>query len=266
MKGPEFAASMLFDLSGKTALVTGASGHLGRAIAAALADFGCRVVTGSRDLERAERAAQSLPLVSSGKHVGVVIDQMEPESIDRGFGCAVQSTGSIDILVNNGHELIPKDWQSVTYEEFGRHQRSTAGYFELARKLRNHVVDRNAAGNVIMLGSMYGQVASYPEVYDGISAASPAAYHALKGGILQLTRHLAVYWAKDHVRVNSLSPGAFPSENVDPALIDRINTKVPLGRIGRPDELKGAVVFLASHASSYVTGHNLVVDGGWTAW
>jgi len=92
------------------------------------------------------------------------------------------------------------------------------------------------------------------------------AYQALKGSIVQMTRHLAVYWAQDGVRVNCLSPGPFPGPQAPAELIDRLKTKSPLGRMGTPQELKGAIVFLASEASSYVTGQNLIVDGGWTAW
>jgi gluconate 5-dehydrogenase len=117
-----------------------------------------------------------------------------------------------------------------------------------------------------MLGSMYGLVGSYPDAYEGICSASPVAYHTLKGGILHMTRHLAVYWARDGIRVNALSPGPFPSPQVPQALVERLCKKSPMGRAGRAHELKGAVVFLASDASSYMTGQNLVVDGGWTAW
>jgi gluconate 5-dehydrogenase len=113
---------------------------------------------------------------------------------------------------------------------------------------------------------MYGVVGSYPDAYQDISSASPAAYHALKGGVVQLTRHLAVYWAKDQVRVNCLSPGPFPSDAANAELVNRLKTKSPMGRMGKPQELKGAIVFLASDASSYMTGQNLIIDGGWTAW
>ena len=109
-------------------------------------------------------------------------------------------------------------------------------------------------------------VGSYPDAYAGITVASPIAYHTLKGGIVHMTRHLSVYWAADGVRVNCLSPGPFPSEKADRRMVERLCTKTPMKRMGRPHELKGAIVFLASDASSYVTGHNLVVDGGWTAW
>jgi NAD(P)-dependent dehydrogenase (short-subunit alcohol dehydrogenase family) len=117
-----------------------------------------------------------------------------------------------------------------------------------------------------MLGSMYGVVGSYPDVYEDLGTASPAAYHALKGGIVHLTRHLAVYWAKDRVRVNCLSPGPFPSSAANPQVVDRLKNKSPMGRMGEPWELKGAVLLLASNAGNYITGQNLIVDGGWTAW
>ena len=117
-----------------------------------------------------------------------------------------------------------------------------------------------------MIGSMYGVVGSYPQAYDGVSIASPVAYHALKGGIVHMTRHLAVYWAKDGVRVNCLSPGPFPPPRIPQALVERLSAKSPMGRMGRPEELKGALVFLASPAASYMTGQNLIIDGGWTAW
>ncbi|MFO0954039.1 MAG: SDR family oxidoreductase [Isosphaeraceae bacterium] len=138
---------------------------------------------------------------------------------------------------------------------------NATGYFVLARLVRDHAVGRGAPASVIMLGSMYGMVGSYPDAYEGLCPASPVAYHVLKGGILQMTRHLAVYWAADGVRVNSLSPGPFPSDRAPPAWPSG-SKMLPLGRMGRPHESKGAVVFLASDASRFTTGQNLVIDGG----
>lgn len=256
----------LFDLSGQAALVTGVSGYLGSALAEALAEAGARVIVASRQLAGAQQAAAKLPGREAGKHLAVEIDHMQEASVESGFAEAVRQAGGVDILVNNGHEACAADWKDVDAGQFTRQLANATGYFLLARKLRNHAVERGAPASVIMLGSMYGLVASYPDAYEGLGPASPAAYHALKGGIVHLTRHLAAYWAADSVRVNCLSPGPFPAPGVSPELIARLERRTPLGRMGQPYELKGAIVFLASRASSYVTGHNLVVDGGWTAW
>lgn len=255
----------LFDLRGKVALITGGSGHLGKALADALAEAGARVVVASRDENKARQAAARLGGPQSGSHLGVSIDHMDEQSIERGFEAALASAGQIDILVNNGHEAVAADWRSLSGEQFSRQLANATGYFLLARRLRDHLVERKAQGSVVMLGSMYGVVGSYPEVYEA-RGASPAAYHALKGGIVHLTRHLAVYWAGDGVRVNCLSPGPFPGPAVSPQLVERLDAKSPMRRMGQPHELKGALLLLASDAGSYITGHNLIVDGGWTAW
>lgn len=256
----------LFDLSGKTSLVTGASGYLGGALARALAEAGSRVVVTSREADRARTVAAELPDPQGVGHLGAALDQMEAASIDGAFVEILDRVDHVDVLVNNGHEALANDWTDVSAEQFTRQLANATGYFLLARRVRDHAAERKAPASIIMLGSMYGLVGSYPEAYQGICPASPVAYHALKGGIIQLTRHLAVYWAADRVRVNCLSPGPFPSPKAPQGLADRLKTHSPMRRMGLPHELKGAVVFLASEASSYMTGQNLVVDGGWTAW
>ena len=261
----EPSVSQLFDLTGKTALISGASGWLGGAMSRALAEAGARVIVTSRETAKAAETAANL---TGAGHFGVAMDQMDGDSVERGFAEAVERAGAggIDILINNGHDPNASDLTSVTREEFDRTLSNATAYFDLARRFRDHVVGRGGAGSVVMIGSMYGVVGSYPDAYADVVPASPVAYHALKGGIVHMTRHLAVYWARDGVRVNCLSPGPFPSGKANPRMVERLITKSPMGRMGRPDELKGAVVFLASEASSYVTGQNLLVDGGWTAW
>ena len=260
------SVQQLFDLSGRVALITGATGHLGAAMAEALAEAGARVVVASRNLAKARAAAASLVGAEAGRHLAVALDHLDEGSVERGFSAAVEQAGRIDVLVNNAHDLLAADWKDVSGEQFTRQLANATGYFLLARKLRNHAVERDTPASVILLGSMYGLVGSYPDAYEGLSPASPAAYHALKGSIVQLTRHLAVYWAQDRVRVNCLSPGPFPNPAAPAKLVERLEARSPMARIGHPHELKGAVVFLASDASSYVTGQNLVIDGGWTAW
>ena len=257
----------LMDLSGKLALITGGTGHLGSAMSRALAEMGAAVVLTSRDEARAQAMAASLPRVEeSVRHLGIALDQMNPDSINRGFTKALEHAGRIDVLVNNGHEALPADWTTVTAEQFSRHLANATGYFLLARLTRADAVRRGAPASIIQIGSMYGLVASYPDAYEGICPASPVAYHTLKGGIIHMTRHLAAYWATDRVRVNCISPGPFPSEQAPRAMVERLCTKLPMRRMGLPSELKGAVVFLASDASSFMTGQNLVIDVGWTAW
>lgn len=256
----------LFDLTGRVAVVTGGTGHLGSAMSRALAEAGASVVITSRDEEKAKAAAGALPSEGEVVHHGVALDHMDPTSIESGFAAVVAAVGRIDVLVNNGNEAQPADWTTVTAEQFTRQLANATGYFLLSRLVRDHAVAHRTTASVILLGSMYGQVASYPDAYAGVCSASPVAYHALKGGIVHMTRHLAAYWAADGVRVNCLSPGPFPGAKAPLEMVERLCTKLPMRRMGRPHELKGAVVFLASDASSFVTGQNLTVDGGWTAW
>jgi NAD(P)-dependent dehydrogenase (short-subunit alcohol dehydrogenase family) len=256
----------LFNLSGKVALITGGTGYLGSSFARALAEAGATVVIASRDLSRAQAAAAQLPTPGAAEHFGVVINQLDEDSLNAGFDTAVETAGQVDILINNGQQGHALDLTNVTAEAFSKDLQNATGYFLLARRLRDHVVQREAAGSIVMIGSMYGVVGSYPDAYEGVCVASPVQYHTLKGGIVHMTRHLASYWARDNVRVNCLSPGPFPNEKAPAEMVERLKTKNPMQRMGQPHELKGALLLLASDAGSFITGQNLLVDGGWTAW
>lgn len=256
----------LFDLSGRNALITGASGYLGGAMANALAEAGANVIVGSRDQNRAEATASQLPSKNGQTHIGVALDNVDEASIDTGFDDAVARAGGVDIVINNGHAADGHDLTDVTAEGFNHQLANATGYFLLARRLRDHTVERKVAGAVLMIGSMYGVVGSYPDAYEGLVHASPVHYHTLKGGIIHMTRHLSVYWAKDNVRVNCLSPGPFPSAMANEEMVKRLKEKSPMGRMGVPHELCGAMLLLVSNAGSYMTGQNIIVDGGWTSW
>lgn len=263
---PEPEVQQLFDLTGRAALITGASGYLGSAMARALAEAGASVVVGSRDADRAAAVADDLPCPADAVHQGVCIDQLDEDSIHSGFRAATEAVGALDILVNNGQAGDGHDLTNVNADQFNRLLANATGYFLLARLLHDHAVQRGAPASIIMLGSMYGVVGSYPDAYEGVCAASPVHYHTLKGGIVHMTRHLAVYWARDNVRVNCLSPGPFPSGKASAGMVERLCTKSPMQRMGLPHELKGPLLLLAGDAGSYITGQNLIVDGGWTAW
>ena len=262
----ESSVQQLFDLTGRVVLITGGSGYLGQSFCRALAEAGATVVVASRQELRAQQVADALPRVGTAEHFGVQLDQLDEESVAAGFSAAVKAAGAVDILVNNGQQGHALDLTNVTADAFSSDLQNATGYFLLARHLRDHVVARGTAGSVVMVGSMYGVVGSYPDAYDGVCVASPVQYHALKGGIIHMTRHLAVYWGKDDVRVNCLSPGPFPSDKAPAEMVERLKTKSPMGRMGVPQELNGALLLLASDAGSYITGQNLLVDGGWTAW
>lgn len=260
----------LLDLRGRAAVVTGGTGHLGSALCRGLAEAGATVVVAGRDAGRCAAFAATLPVPHGQRHAGVALDQADEASRVAGFAAAVAAAGgAVDILVNNALDrpAVTHDLTDVSAAEFDEHLRNNTAYFILARLMRDHAVARGAPASIVMVGSMYGLVGSYPDAYEGVSVASPVQYHALKGGTIQMTRHLAVYWARDGVRVNCLSPGPFPLPGGVPAEMERrLVAKTPLGRMGRRHELKAALVLLASDAGSYITGQNIVIDGGWTAW
>ena len=263
----ERTVQQLFDLSGKVAVVTGAAGWLGAAMSRALAEAGARVVVTSRTQARASELAGGLP---GDDHLGFAFSQDDTDSIPQLVADIVAQAGQIDVLVNNAYGGTAPSIDTATAEDFDNaYHTGVTAYFLLAREVVFHLRERAATGSIINIGSMYGVVASYPDAYTDLGINSPPNYHGLKGGVIHLTRHLAAYWAGDGVRVNAISPGPFPSQKVKdsmPDFIERLDQRVPMGRMGLPEELKGITVLLASDAGSYITGQNILVDGGWTAW
>lgn len=257
----------LFNLQGKVALLTGAAGWLGSAMSRALAEAGATLAVTSREAARAQEFAATLP---GAGHIGLGFDQGDTDSIPALVADVVAQLGQIDILVNNAYGGTAPSIDTATAEDFDRaYHTGVTAYFLLAREVAHHLRGRGAPGSIINIASMYGVVASYPDAYTGLPINSPPNYHGLKGGLVHLTRHLAAYWAGENIRVNAISPGPFPTAKIQsnlPEFIARLNQKVPMGRMGRPEELKGLVVLLASAAGSYITGQNILVDGGWTAW
>jgi len=252
--------SKLFDLSGKVAIVTGAGRGLGRVIALGLAQHGADVVVVSRTLAQVEAVAQEISGLGR-KALALQVDTSRKADVDRMVARTRERWGRIDVLVNNAGIDIIKP--AADYAE-GEWDQVVAinlkGYFLCAQAVGRVMIDQRA-GSIVMNSSIAGSI--------GIALLVP--YAAAKGGVNQLTRTLAVEWAPHGVRVNAFSPAYF--ENVmqgveaihNEAKERHIREWTPLGRRGRLEELVGPVVFLASDASSYVTGHILMVDGGWTA-
>jgi NAD(P)-dependent dehydrogenase (short-subunit alcohol dehydrogenase family) len=268
-----------FSLRGQVAIVTGAAGLLGREHCYALAAAGATVVATDVDLAGCERVAAGLRDETTAPVHAVAADLTEPESVLALRDRVLAACGRIDVLVNNaaindkfdeGAAAAQSRFEAYALERFRRSlDVNVTGVF-LASQVLGAEMARQGAGSIINIASTYGMVGPDQRIYrrpDGTQAFwKSAAYPASKGAILAFTRFLATYWAERGVRVNSLSPGGVAQPSQDPHFVEQYAARTPLGRMAEPHELRGAIVFLASTASSYVTGSNLVVDGGWTAW
>lgn len=259
--------SSLFDLSGKVVLITGATGHLGKAMSEGLAECGATLAICSTNRDKAMDYAASLENRYSVQAEGFQLDLSKASSITTTVEDIVERIGRLDCLVNNGCFVKFNDIDSISQEEW-RHglEGGVSSPFFLMQACLKHL--ERTKGNIINVSSMYGVVAPKPQNYTDTPFGSAINYGAAKAALLQITRYAAAYLGGRGIRVNAISPGPFPTAAVQENAIfkEKLEGNVPLGRLGHPDEIRGAVVFLASDAASFVTGHNLVVDGGWTAW
>lgn len=257
-----------FRLDGATALITGAAGYLGAAMADALSEAGAIVLLNGRDRDKLEALRDSL-LASGRKAELLPFDVMDGAARMR----ALQSLKSLHVLVNNAYTGRPGTIDMANTEDFDRaFQSGVTAAFEITRlclpALKRGVQERGSA-SIINIASMYGHVSPDPGLYGTSGLNSAPWYGAAKGGLIQLTRYLACHLAAERIRVNAISPGPFPRPEISAEKLDfvqRLGQKVPLGRVGRAEEMSGPLLFLASDAASFVTGINLPVDGGWTAW
>jgi NAD(P)-dependent dehydrogenase (short-subunit alcohol dehydrogenase family) len=252
----------LFDLSGKTAIVTGGGTGIGRQMAQGLAEAGANLVLCARKAERCEQAASELEQLGV-RAIGLGCDVRDPEQVQDVVGRAVEELGGVDVLVNNAgtvwgaspEEMPLEGWQKVI-------DVNLTGVFLFSQAAGRVMIERGG-GVIVNIASVAGLQGGPPDVMNTI------VYNASKGGVIAFTRDLACKWAQHGIRVNSIAPGWFPSDMSGYVLErheERLKQQIPLGRFGGPHDLEGVVVFLASDASAYVTGHTLVVDGGESAW
>ncbi len=255
----------LFDLSGKVCVVTGGAGLMGRAYVQGLASFGATVYIAEIDASHADLVAREL--TAEGLDVKTVtVDIRNEESVARAFERILVENKRIDAWVNNAYPRT-KDWE-LAFEKvpFSSWRQNVDwhlnGYCLCCQKVAE-VMKAQKKGSIINIGSTYGIVGPDFSIYEGTPMTMPAAYSAIKGALINFTRYLASYYGAYGVRANCLSPGGILDGQPAP-FVEAYCRRTPLKRMGTPEDMVGAVVFLASDASSYVTGHNLVVDGGWT--
>ena len=251
----------MFSLEGKTAIVTGGGGRFGRQICRALCEAGARL-----SITYFEKIEFSKQLRDEGFDVeGMYMDLGSEESVISYRDHVIDKYGKADVLVNNAVVRAGNDFNDTTREQWEFTSKyNSLGLFLMCKYFLEKMVAQRS-GSIINIGSIQGCVGPTFPVYGDTGMTSPVFYTYDKWGLVGLTKYIANYYGKYNIRCNCISPGGF-LESQPQEFIDNYNRMTPLGRMACGDDIKGAIVFLASEASSYITGHNLVVDGGWTSW
>jgi NAD(P)-dependent dehydrogenase (short-subunit alcohol dehydrogenase family) len=263
-------ADSVFSLDGRTALVTGGAGHIGRAICAQLAAAGAFVLVNGRSADKVESLVKSLQ-DRGGAVEAAIFDVTKESAVANFFGALQRRHPKLNILVNNANLGFDGDLLVSSPDDIGRAADMAVGSatrcLMAALPFLRAAVRADGQASVINIGSMYGHVSPDHRIYDTPRDVCSAAYGAAKAALSQFSRYAAVRFGAEGIRVNTVSPGPIPTTDGLPAKLKTVlESKVPMGRIGYPEEVAGPVVFLASDAASYVNGADLLVDGGWTAW
>ena len=259
----------LFDLTGKIALVTGGAGLLGSEHAIALASYGAKVYLADINEEKCIEKVKSL---ENELIIPIKLDVTDKENWQKVVSKIVSAEKSLDILVNNaGYTNSTKTSAfDKTFENFSLNDWNSimnvnlTGTFLGCQAVANQM-KKQKKGAIINMASLYGVVSPNHKMYPGTGIVQPVAYTVSKHGVVGLTKYVATWLAESGVRVNSITPGGI-FDGHDGLFLERFKKLNPIGRMSNKNELRGALIYLASEASSHVVGHNLVVDGGWTAW
>lgn len=254
-------AVTLFDLTGKVAIVTGGNGGIGLGIAQGLADAGASIVVLGRDEAKSREAARGIAEATGAATLVATADVAQPADVDRAVAETLERFGRIDILFNNAGINIRKPPQELSLEEWTRVMDVNLTSAFLMSKAVYPAMKRGGGGKIVNIGSMTSI----------FGAGFAAAYATTKGGIVQLTKSLALAWAADNIQVNAILPGWFDTELTQqarqqiPGLYERVLSRIAHGRWARPEDMAGTAVWLSSAGSDYITGIAIPVDGGYTA-
>lgn len=273
-------ADSMFSLEGRTIVVTGALGQIGLAMTRELVRRGARVAAASRESEEQAPAVLG-DLVDSPNLRYASLDITDPASIERGLDRLVEGWGAPDGLVNNaGIDTQPSAPPEVSgpFEHFPVEvfrevvDVNLTGTFLMTQAVGRRMRAADQGGSIVNIGSIYGMLSPIQDIYaykeeqTGVPFIKPVAYSASKSGIYNLTRYCATYWAKNGIRVNTLTPSGVGRDTQDETFTANYTARMPMGRMASVEDYLGPIVFLLSEGSRYMTGANLVVDGGWTAW
>jgi NAD(P)-dependent dehydrogenase (short-subunit alcohol dehydrogenase family) len=266
-----------FSLAGKNAIVTGGAGILGSHFCKGLADAGANVAIVDINMDRAKELAAEIESNYNVKATAIYCDLICEYSVIEMVGKVLLEFGSIDILHNNAAGKSSNlDAFFAPFEEYSIEQwkeimsTNMDSMFLVAKHVGKVMKEQGFGGSIIQTASIYGVLGPDNRIYEGSfyldrQINTPAIYAASKGGVVALTKYLATYWAKDGIRVNTITPGGVESGQND-VFKKKYANRIPVGRMAQAEEMVGALIYLASDASSYVTGHNLIVDGGLSAW
>jgi len=267
----------MFDLEEKVAVVTGGAGILGQHFCTGLAESGAKVAIVDLQEEKAQELAQSLCERYEIEVIAVGCDVSEPKSVKAMVEKVIDEFGKINILHNNAAgksenlDAFFTPFEEYSLEEWKKIMSvNLDGMFLVAQAVGKQMIQQKKGGSVIQTASIYGIMAPDPRIYEGSSYLNrqintPAVYSASKAGVIGLTKYLAAYWAPHGIRVNTLTPGGVESGQNE-IFQSRYSSRVPMGRMANQNEMVCTLLYLASDASSYVTGQNLIVDGGLSVW
>lgn len=251
----------IFNLKGKVVLVVGGAGLIGSEIVKGLSDFGANVYIADNNKKAADK-------LKAKNAKFIYLDITSEDSVHKALSEVYNGAKKIDVLINCSYPRT-SDWglklEDVPFDSWKENVNNHLGGYFLCSKVAADLMEKKAKGVIINFASIYGVVAPDFSIYKGTKMTMPVAYSAIKGGIIAFTKYLATYYAKNNIRANVISPGGV-FNGQDSAFLKKYAKKTPLNRMADPKDIVGAVIFLSSDASSYITGQNFIVDGGWSVW